>query len=359
LKSIYLAAILNGIVSTMLGPLMPGFEAKWALDDAEGGLLFVAQFVAIVIASAAVAALARRFGYRTTIAGGLAIAALGVAGCATASWTLAMTAIAVTGIAMGMAIPASNLAMAGAAQDGGSARRVLYLNMFWSIGAVTAPALVASLGRWFLPSLACAFVGMAVVVAATGPTHRPVVESTVRRIGGLPHVLFALMLFLYVGTESAVAGWASSYAMRSAESRKLWAVLPAVFWGSILLGRVVAPRVVDRVKPAVMAPWCLGVALLGATVLLADEGPVALLAGSSIAGLGLSPIFPVTVAGYADRVGGSVSGLVFSAAGLGGAAVPAMVGVVSKATGSLRMGLATVLALLVAMIWLQGRVRRA
>src|SRR5690349_6127576 len=99
----------------MLGPLMPRFEAKWALDDAQGGLLFVAQFVAIVAASAAVAMLARRFGYRATIASGLMIAALGVAGCASASWGLAMLAIAVTGIAMGTAIPASNLAIAGAA----------------------------------------------------------------------------------------------------------------------------------------------------------------------------------------------------------------------------------------------------
>src|SRR5690349_15917296 len=151
----------------MLGPLMPGFEAKWALDDAQGGLLFVAQFVAIVVASSVVAALARRFGYRATIASGLAVAALGVGGCASASWSLAMAAIAVTGIAMGMAIPASNLAMAGAAHDGGSARRVLYLNMFWSIGAVTAPALVASLGAWFLPSLAAAFGVMTIVVAVS------------------------------------------------------------------------------------------------------------------------------------------------------------------------------------------------
>jgi fucose permease len=358
LRAIYLAAILNGIVSTMLGPLMPGFEARWNLDDAQGGLLFVAQFVAIVIASAVVASLARRFGYRATIAGGLALAALGVGGCASPSWSLAVAAIAVSGLAMGVAIPGSNLATAGAAQDGGSARRVLHLNMFWSIGAVTAPALVASMGEWFLPSLACAFGVMAVGVAVTGPRHRPVIEATVAR-AGIPHLLFALMLFLYVGSESAIAGWASSYAMRSAESRQLWAVLPSVFWGSILLGRVVAPNVLHRVKPAAMAPWCLAIALLGATVLLADNGPAALLAGSTIAGLGLSPIFPVTVAAYADRAGGSVSGLVFSAAGLGGAAVPAMVGVVSKASGSLRVGLATVLVLMAVMVWLQGRVRRA
>jgi fucose permease len=74
-----------------------------------------------------------------------------------------------------------------------------------------------------------------------------------------------------------------------------------------------------------------------------------LLAGSSLSGFGMAPIFPVVVAAYADRAGASASGLVFSAAGLGGASVPWLVGFVSTASGSLRMGLVTVSALIVAM----------
>jgi len=38
----------------MLGPLMPGFEARWHLKDSEGGLLFVAQFIASVMTAATV-----------------------------------------------------------------------------------------------------------------------------------------------------------------------------------------------------------------------------------------------------------------------------------------------------------------
>jgi fucose permease len=44
--------------------------------------------------------------------------------------------------------------------------------------------------------------------------------------------------------------------------------------------------------------------------------------------------------------------LVFCAAGLGGAAVPPLVGLVSTASGSLRTGLAVILLFIVAMLWL-------
>jgi fucose permease len=135
-------------------------------------------------------------------------------------------------------------------------------------------------------------------------------------------------------------------------------VLPSVFWGSILLGRLVAPAILHRVKPEMLAPCGLGCAFGGASVLLAGNGPVALLAGSAITGFGLAPIFPVVVAAYADRTGGgSLSGLIFCAASLGGAVIPPLVGLVSTASGSLRVGLATVLALIATMLCLQLRLR--
>jgi FHS family glucose/mannose:H+ symporter-like MFS transporter len=351
-KVIYLAAILTGVATTMLGPLMPGFEARWNLDDAQGGLLFVAQFIASVAAATSVGVLAKRLGYWGVIAAGLAVAAAGVAGCAAHSWTLATISVAVYGCGLGVVVPAANLGVAAAAK-GDSARPVLWLNLFWSIGAVTAPILVALLKSAFLPSLAAGFLAMGLWVALGGAGHRPTRMEGGAHSGGLPHFVFALMLFLYVGSEASIAGWVSSFATRSIDTQRLWAVLPSVFWGAILAGRLIAPAILHRIKPAALAPWSLACAFGGALLLLAGSGPAAMLAGSAISGLGLSPIFPVVVASYADRMGGgSLSGLVFAAAGLGGATIPPLVGLVSTASGSLRMGLATVLALMAAMLFL-------
>ena len=97
MKAIYFGAILTGIATTMLGPLMPGFEARWHLTDSEGGLLFLAQFLASVAAPATVGLLARRFGYWRLVAVGLAVGAAGVAGCASGSWTIAVLSVALYG----------------------------------------------------------------------------------------------------------------------------------------------------------------------------------------------------------------------------------------------------------------------
>src|SRR5207248_162861 len=112
----------------------------------------------------------KRLGYWRLVAIGLAVAAVGVAGCASPSWTVAIFSVGVYGCGLGVVIPASNFGVAASA-TGDSARRVLWLNLFWSIGAVTAPALIASLKTAFLPCLAAAFVGSAILVAfrGTGP----------------------------------------------------------------------------------------------------------------------------------------------------------------------------------------------
>jgi fucose permease len=102
----------------------------------------------------------------------------------------------------------------------------------------------------------------------------------------------------------------------------------------------------NRLPARMLAPIGLGLAMLGAVALLSGAGAGAMLAGSIMAGFGMAPVFPVVVAEYADLSGGAVSGFVFSAAGLGGAAIPALVGAVSTASGSLRIGLAS------AVVWI-------
>jgi fucose permease len=70
----------------------------------------------------------------------------------------------------------------------------------------------------------------------------------------------------------------------------------------------------------------------------------------------LSPVFPLVVAQYARAsAAGSASGIIFSAAGLGGAALPALVGLLSQHLASLRTGMSTVLLCIAAMLWLEWR----
>ena len=47
----YIGFALTGIVTTMLGPLLPALKVRWGLTDAQAGYLFAAQFAASVVST--------------------------------------------------------------------------------------------------------------------------------------------------------------------------------------------------------------------------------------------------------------------------------------------------------------------
>jgi CP family cyanate transporter-like MFS transporter len=351
-KRIYAAFVLTGVATTMLGPLIPAFEARFNLNDARGGLLFTAEFLASVALAAITPALGRKIGLGRAVALGLAVVAAGVAACYTRSFTVVIAGVGLYGCGLGIVVTGSNLAIA-ASSRGASAAPLLWLNMCWSIGAVAAPLLIAGLGGAFLPVTAAAFLLLALVVGTGGANPR-FDSARHAKVTGIPHWKFAAMLFLYVGVETAVSGWVSTYATRGAEQR-LWAVLPSVFWCAVLAGRALSPVILHRLPPRVLAPVGLGLALIGACTLLAAGGAAAMLLGTALAGFGFAPIYPVVVAEYADLSRGAVSGLVFSAGGFGGAAIPPLVGAISTASHSLRLGLAAAVLCIPAIIALHVR----
>ena len=358
MKRLYVAMVLAGIATTMLGPLLPGFAERGGMSDAQSGLLFTAQFLASVVSSAAAGPLGARRGFRELIVAGLLMAAVGVAGCAIASAALLPLPVAIYGCGLGLMTPAANL-LAAAASPARSAAAVMWVNLSWSIGAVMGPLLIAWLRGGFLWSVAACLLAIGVAMAS-GRNDGPASEPQNSRLGaGTLTILTAALLFLYTGTEASLGGWLSSYALRAPETRGLWAVLPSIFWGAILLGRVASPPMLARLTPRRLALIGILVALAGAALLVAGYGPIAIVGATALTGLGMSPVFPVVVAQYADRSGGNqAAGLIFSAAGLGGAVVPPLVGVLAESSGSLRIGLGVVLVWLAGMIGLEWRLGR-
>ena len=157
-------------------------------------------------------------------------------------------------------------------------------------------------------------------------------------------------MFFYVGVESSLDGWLSSVASREPGIRHLWAALPSTFWFSILVGRLLATLALRRCSASTLLGTCLALSFIGTVMLLSAGQGAAMLGATAIAGLGLAPLFPLAVSRYAESVKNrKAAGLVFSAGGLGGAAVPAIVGVTSEALGSLRAAMSVALILISAM----------
>jgi fucose permease len=174
-------------------------------------------------------------------------------------------------------------------------------------------------------------------------------------------LLLGTLIFLYVGTENAVAGWVAEFARRMvAGATTTWALAPTAFWAALTTGRLLAAIAVRRFTESALIRSGLVLATLGVVAItFAASTPGGVIAGAAATGLGLSAIFPLLWALVTRSVGAlapAAAGPLYAAGGLGGAVMPWVVGAVSSAVGDLRAGLAVPLVALVALLlgsWLK------
>ena len=151
------------------------------------------------------------------------------------------------------------------------------------------------------------------------------------------------LFFFYVGSEAGVSGWIATYARRMvAGAGTAWVLVPSLFWAALLLGRATAPLLLRHLRELKLAAFGLVVSMVGIVALLGARNLSVIAIGISIAGLGLSSVFPVAIATLSRKFGSRASriaGVMFALAGLGGATLPWLAGYASTRFGGLKYGL--------------------
>ena len=174
-------------------------------------------------------------------------------------------------------------------------------------------------------------------------------------------ILLGTLFFVYVGTEVGTSYWAPTHAQRAtAWASNAWALAPMFFFAGLLGGRGAAAAILLHWKEVTVAVGGLSLAATGETIFLAGHSPVTLFGGAFLAGLGLASIFPILIAWLSKWYGTrarKVGGVMFALAALGSALMPPLVGVVSRYSESLRIGLLVPLAGCVAMLTVIGLLR--
>ena len=350
--------------------------ARWHLSDAEAGWLFTAQFTGGIIGSALSSTMIERLGIVAPDGLGYAAMAAAVACLSVNSWRIGLLSVLSSGFAIGFTIPATNLLVA----EINSERRAAALNILsfaWALGAVAGPPLIALFardGRLLRPliGLAGLLSGIAFLIARrsltdsssganqTKPNQKDPArfERSALRAWASPYALLTGgLIFVYVGTESATAGWIASYAQRlGASTSGFGTMTPSFFWAGLLIGRAAAPAVLRRVSEAALVLISLFVASAGLVVILVGSSLMTVSSGAGLTGLGLAAVFPTTFAIFTRHFGRQASqltGFVFVLAGLGGALIPWLVGLTSARFGDLRIGLLIPLFGVASMIVLQ------
>jgi FHS family glucose/mannose:H+ symporter-like MFS transporter len=374
--------LLVGVVTTLLGPILPMLAARWRLDDSEAGSLFIAQYTGAMIGSGLSSQMIERLGSLRLIACGYAAMAVAIACLGVNSWGIGLLSVFSFGFALGLTTPATNLLVA-EINSGRRAAALNILNFAWALGAVAGPPLIALFARDGqlvrpLSGLAALLSGIALLIArcsltdsSSGP-NRPKpnqkdparFEPSALRAWASPYALLTGgLIFIYVGTETAAGGWIASYAQRlGASASGFGTMTPSFFWAGLLIGRAGAPAVLRRVSEAALVLISLFVAGAGLVLILVASSLMTVSSGAGLAGLGLATVFPTTFAIFTlhfGRQASQLTGFFFVLGGLGGALIPWLVGFTSVRFGDLRIGLLIPLFGLASMIVLQIVIIRA
>lgn len=360
--AILAAFVVAGVVTTLLGPILPALITRWSLTDERAGLFFTFQFISNLVGVISLSVLLPRWGYKFTLVAGYIAIALGLAGLNAGSAAGGLAATVVWGYGLGLVLPASNLWVAEAAES----RRVAalsILNFAWGIGAVACAPLVllANAHRaisWFLYGVAAAALCAALVLLAmrlgVPPPRRESAEALQRRAGTVSAIALGALFYLYVGAENCVAGWAAALAKRMAATPShLWALAPMFFWAGLLAGRAFVPANPLRKRERVLVIVGLLMGLAGTVLVLLVRTFWGVAACVTVTGLGFAAIYPVLVAWMAKQFGERarrVGNILFALAALGGATLPWLVGFFSTREGDLRAGLLVPVALCVLML---------
>ncbi len=350
----FYAFFVFGFVDNLKGPTLPSVLDDFSLSYGQGGTIFFGAYLGFLIATLLTGMLADLAGNKAVLIVAGVCLTLGIAAYSFAStyWMLA-AAMVVLGLGLGATEVGGN----GLIVDIHSRNRGRYLNllaMFHGVGSLVVPLYVAvllqNLVGWrhiYRFTLVLVILYALFFIVVRYPRRRTsdgggLDLQEVRRSGFTRQMVwFYLLIGVYVAVEIGVAAWIVVFLQQNKGlSVGQGALYLSLFFGFIMIGRLVGSFFVERIgylRVMLFAMICAALSLS-----IGIFGPPLLAIFISLSGLFLSIVFPTTTAAVAEfhsENTGSILGLLFAFAGVGGMIGPWAVGVLSDQAG-LQIGFA-------------------
>jgi MFS transporter, FHS family, glucose/mannose:H+ symporter len=329
-----------GSIQALYGPLLPGLQRTFNVATSDVGLVFAAHGLGALTGIFLPSFIHARAVANRWLSIATAMLLVGAAAISVApTWYAILTAAFVLALGFGIHVVRLNsLFVAGFGSRGMTMSQLI--NAAFSVGAIVGPLVVGLLGE---PSTRV-FGGVAVlallllpvnIVADRKGRRVPLAELFNESKGSRPIrsrlqsrallcAFVALMCFTS-GAENSISGWTTTLAIANGYTFASGANFTAMFFGSILIGRLLAAAFGHRVKPAFLVLGGIGcIAVLLMVASLTHVAPVAL----ALAGLATAPIFSATLIwlGAALPISAHANAFVIGGALLGAAFFPPLVG---------------------------------
>jgi fucose permease len=265
-----------------------------------------------------------------------------------------------------------------------SARVLNWLHAFFGVGTTLGPLIATAVltsgaaWRWSYVIVGSAQLLLAATFFATrgrwedvavgdGGSAPPRASARNRDTLRRPIVWLTMAtFFVYAGSEFVVAQWSFTLlTLHRGESVATGGLLVGLYWGSLMVGRVLFGIVADRVPLVRALTVCIAASVVGALLFWLEPTRLLSFLGLMLIGAAFAPVFASLIVLTPRWVGqahaDNAIGFQIAAAGLGGASLTAAVGYVAGAVGLATIGGSVVvltLALLVLFQTLAWRGRR-
>lgn len=366
----HFAFLVSGIVTVLIGQILPILSAKLSLNDELLGYFFTAQFCGSLIGTFFTQPLINRFGFISVTALGCAAMMFGVLGLNANSWNFCLAAFFINGLGIGITLPAINM-LTVELNPTKVTGALNFLNFFWGIGAILCKPFVDYFSTDLSILQPTAILGAALLLIAIGVFLLPrklesaKISSAENSKEPLPPIwstplawLIALFNFIHVGFESGAGGWINTYSTRFNEQNDFISGLPPItlYFLFFVVGRGIAPLYtkffsenVLLLSSLLILTMAMGISLLG--------GNYALLSlGSALAGFGTATIFPTNMARFTKIFGESATRRatpIFICGTLGSTLTTFLIGYISNHFNNLRAGMFVLLGSCLALLVIQ------
>lgn len=386
LLGVWLIYATFGMATVSLAPLVGPITRELGIGHGSMGLIFGAWQLVYIFAAVPCGSLLDRIGVRRALllAALLIAASSGFRGLASDYVTLFLAA-AILGLGGPLISTGAPKMVQGwfHGQERGFAMGIYITGP--AVGSIAALALSNSVllaafgGRWqwvlFVWAAAALASGLVWAWISSQPAarsaeaiasgyKRPPQRQVIRQLLALPAVRILLGMSVGIFTiNHGLNNWLPALLQAkgmTAASAGYWAVIPTIVG---LAGSLLIPRLATPSRRHLMLAGLCAASMLATVLLLAESGPLLIL-GLALQGIARSSMMTVAMLtlvetpGIGERHAATASGLFFSAAEIGGAGGPLLVGLIHDASDGFGTSLAILTAIAAALVLATLRLRQ-
>ncbi len=368
----YSGMFVFGIDLAILGALLPSLFREMHLEPSQAGSLFVFLNGGALVVTMLSGPAFDRFGFKLLLLVASILDALSLLGIAHAQTfsTLAFCSF-LLGLGGGGLNSGTNAFVADLYPEE-QAAALSRLGVFFGFGACFIPIFIGSLLGFLslevilvLTASIALVPGILFLVLHFPPGKQAATGFTVSQALGVlksPLVLLlGILLFFQSGNEMNSNAWLAAFLDRNLglpPATSLYYL--SAFWGSVILGRLISPILLRRMRETTLVQICAGAAVVWLSVLVLFPDPLVSFLAAVLAGFCISPIYPCVLGFAAARfpgLSGTVFGALFTIALVGGMLLPWLAGFLVGRHG-IQAGLATAAAGFVMVLLLQTVIKR-